>query len=262
MAPFVQTGKTVLVTDNKIVPTVARFRALARSSPWRWSTLEFEWTDSRASLRHAWIRRPGNVRVEADDHKPSITTSTRPFNGMRQKLGSGPLEPIPGVWAAETTPTLDDDGFVAGPRSLPGVDYDAPMYADYQWVAMLDPIEYADAWGEDDAPPVQLRSIHVVRHHDRDAWEAVAYPTEHYEPRCGCCALLTGEFDNDAQHWVPECESTVRLDVQTGVCVFVANHSGTRAGVELDMRIIGVDDPMDDALFPVTRMPRRLWRYR
>lgn len=181
---------------------------------------------------------------------------------MEHKSGSGPWEPVPGVWAAETTPTLDDEGFVAAPRSLPGIDYDAPMYSDYYWVAMLDPIEYADAWGEDDAPSVQLRSIRVVRHHDRDAWEAVANPTERYEPRCSCCALLTGEVDSDSQHWIPDGESTIRLDVQTGVCVFVENHCGKRAGVELDMRIISVDEPMDDALFPVTRTPRRLWRNR
>lgn len=178
---------------------------------------------------------------------------------MQHKSGSGPWEPVPGVWAAATTPVFDDDGFVAAPRSLPGIDYDAPMYGNYHWVAMLDPIEYADGWGEDDDPSVQLRSIRVVRHHDRDAWEAVANPTERYEPRCSCCALLTGEVDSDSQHWIPDGESTIRLDVQTGVCVFVENHGGKQAGVELDMRIIGVDEPMDDTLFPVTRTRRRLW---
>ena len=49
------------------VPSVDAFAALARSSPWRWSTLRFTEgrvrPDARDGLR-AWLRRPDAVRVE------------------------------------------------------------------------------------------------------------------------------------------------------------------------------------------------------
>jgi hypothetical protein len=49
--------------------TEERFRALARSSPWRWCSLQFVRTrrperDRLAADVRAWLRRPGGLRVE------------------------------------------------------------------------------------------------------------------------------------------------------------------------------------------------------
>jgi hypothetical protein len=48
-------------------PSVDDFAALARSSPWRWSTLRFTDGRIRAEARdgvRAWLRRPEALRVE------------------------------------------------------------------------------------------------------------------------------------------------------------------------------------------------------
>ena len=135
--------ETVEVIAAYPPPTEERFRALARSSPWRWSTLEFGWTDSFTSNpRHAWVRRPNQVRVEsADGTLDRVLVETRPFASERRKLPNGKWGPAPGVWAHEVAPTYDTDGFVQArpPRSdlnpaRSDVDYDLPMYSDYHWV--------------------------------------------------------------------------------------------------------------------------------
>ncbi|MDZ7910232.1 MAG: hypothetical protein U5O16_00040 [Rhodococcus sp. (in: high G+C Gram-positive bacteria)] len=42
---------------------------------------------------------------------------------------------------------------------------------------------------------------------------------------------------------------TVRLDFQTGICVFVGPSSGSTDNSDLDVTIVAVDAPMDDSLF-------------
>ena len=234
-----------------------RFRRLARSSPWLWHSLEFRWRIEPDHVRHAWIRRPGSLRVE--DESGSLleaSSAGRPHAGTMVYSSDGTSKPMQGRWPSEIHPTCAEDGLVESVPDHIDVDYDHPFYEDYHWVAMLNPIELADrVHDRDDRParvPVELHEITRVEHHGRPAWQAMAQPTPAYDPRCDCCPLLAGEFDNETDLWSPGPPSLVRIDEQTGVCVTV---EGT-AAIELDMEILAVDQPLDDELF--TR-PRRRW---
>ncbi|MFD6063008.1 hypothetical protein [Rhodococcus wratislaviensis] len=233
-------------------PSIDRFRALARSSPWRWTTLEFEWTHkSRSGPSHAWVRRPGAYRVELADGTVTSDVQRRPRETMLTSTRERQQQA--GLWPQQVQPLLDGDGLVSDyPQDL-HVDYDAPFYANYHWVAMLTPFELADGtdWVNDEAP-VRLTALTEVHHHGRLAWEATAAPTESYEPRCDCCALLSGSLDNETQQWIPDVPSTIRLDVQTGVCVYVEHHRQP-ASIDLEARILAVDAVLDDDLFIIQR---------
>lgn len=225
-------------------PTPTRFAALARSSPWRWTTLRFVLeTRSRwptAPVR-GWVGRPDRLRVEELD-------GTVLFAGR---------QPGPPEWVAEPgPPELDADGLVTTPRSRweLGV-HDAPMWQTYHWVAMLDPYELAD--GDDDGEPgpaVVVDGLAAVQHHGRPAWEAVLRTTPRYDPRCSCCPLLLSA-DSDARETgagVPSIlervpglrfadAHRVRLDVATGVCALTAGIGGDHPGEGHDLRIEEVD---------------------
>ena len=245
-------------------PSADSFAALARSSPWRWSTLRFTvtwpgdpWTDSAV---RAWLRRPDALRVESDDGGLLRAERTpAPTVGI---LGPGAGTTRTLVWASQTDPpALRPDGFVAERPDDPLVTYDDPMHDSYHWVAMLDPAELADGRdhhnGLPAAGPLEYRSLSEVEHHGRAAWEAVVVPTATYEPRCGCCPLLrTREVDHLEYDGRPEyllaayAEAfRVRLDLQTGVCVLTDELGGLRPGKGHVLRIEAVDEPMDDALF-------------
>ena len=60
--------------------------------------------------------------------------------------------------------------------------YDAPMYEDYRWVAMLDPVELADGrdhdTGDPDWPALIIDAVSEVEHAGRPAWEAVVRTTD------------------------------------------------------------------------------------
>ncbi len=105
-------------------PTADDFRALARSSPWRWRTLHFRYRHSDLPAAEAWVRRPGElVVVDATGERWSrheVTASAHPDDADL-------------VFGA--------DGLVAQRPEVPyGTDYD-PMWGNYSWVAMLDPVE-------------------------------------------------------------------------------------------------------------------------
>lgn len=240
---------TYQVTPN-LVPTVDRFRALARSSPWRWTTLEFEWTHKNQSeLSHAWVRRPGAYRVELADGTVTSEVQLDPRETMLTTARAGQQQT--GLWPHQVQPHLDGDGLVSDyPQDLP-VDYDAPFYANYHWVAMLTPFELADGsdWVNDEAP-VRLTALTEVHHYGRLAWEAIAVPTESYEPRCDCCALLSGSLNSETRQWRPDVPSKIRLDVQTGMCVYVEHHRQPTS-VDLEVRILAVDAVLDDDLFTI-----------
>ncbi|MGY1672244.1 hypothetical protein [Geodermatophilus sp. SYSU D00710] len=201
------------------MPDADAFRALARSSPERWTTLRFTERRRRAwawsEPVRAWLRRPDLLRVE------------------------------------------DAAGRVHVLREV-GADHD-PMWQDYRWVAELRPRELGDGLdpetGLPAGSPLEIGGLREVEHAGRPAWEALVVPTERYEPRCGCCPLLRSRRVDELE-WgsVPEdveypTAHLVRLDVATGVCVWAEPLDGTYAGETHDLRIEAVDEPMSDALF-------------
>jgi hypothetical protein len=205
-------------------PTAESFAALARSSPWRWSTLRFtvSWSGGptgQGAVR-AWLRRPGLLRVE----------------------------------------TLDGALIQVVREPGPAVGVDAPMFQNYHWVAMLNPVELADGIDRETGEPVPalaVEDVTIVEHGGRPAWEAVVRTTPAYEPRCGCCPLLRSrevdlvEYEDYPHHILaayPEAHR-VRLDAGTGVCVFSEEIGGLAPGPRHGVWIEAVDEPMDDALF-------------
>ncbi|SDC03155.1 hypothetical protein SAMN05660690_0266 [Geodermatophilus telluris] len=207
------------------MPDADAFRALARSSPGRWTTLRF--TERRRRDRvwsapvRAWLRRPDLLRVE------------------------------------------DAAGRLLDVVRAIGADHD-PMWQDYRWVAELRPLELADGLDPDTRAVVvgaalELDGLREVEHAGRPAWEALVVPTGVYEPRCGCCPLLRSRRVDELE-WgsVPEgveypTAHLVRLDLRTGVCVWAEALDGTFAGDTHDLRIEAVDEPMADELFDRAR---------
>lgn len=229
-------------------PTSTQFRRLAQSSPWRWSSVEFRWTTSEAApWRRAVVRRPGSVRVEDADGKLLTThEASRPFDGQMRRRGDGPWLPVEGTWPTASVPTVDDDGLVVARPTDPSIDYGhGTFFENYHWVAMLDPAELAGSVHSnviDDvsAPSVVLTDISVVDHNGRESWQATAQSTTAYDPRCSCCPLLDGHFDDSADEWVFAPPALVRLDSNTGICVYIA-HQYETPRVDLDVRIEAAD---------------------
>ncbi|MGY1847765.1 MULTISPECIES: hypothetical protein [unclassified Blastococcus] len=231
-------------------PSADAFAALARSSPWRWTTLRFtvSWPGDpwRATPVRAWLRRPDSLRVE--DLDGAVLQA-----GRDSRLTVPAAAP---VWRA--------DGLVA--ERPWGVLHDDPMYENYFWIAMLDPAELADSHtdAEPGEPPLLVDTVVTTEHGGRPAWEAVARVTPAYEPRCGCCSLLRSrdvdvvEYRDHPQQVLatyPEAHR-VRLDLQTGACVLTEALGGDVAGQGHDLQIEAVDEPMADDLFTE---PRRSW---
>ena len=197
-------------------PSPESFAALARSSPARWSTLRFtERRQLRGEARELRARlcRPDLLRVETLDGALLQVVRERPQ------------------------------------RRPDGLAYDAPMFQDYFWVAMLDPVELSAG--------VVVDTVAEVVHAGRPAWEAVVRTTPAYEPRCGCCSLLRSlevdvrEYGPRSEHVLDEYPEAhrVRLDVGTGVCVLTEQLGGLTPGQGHDVRIEAVDEPLPDALF-------------
>jgi len=239
------------------VPDADAFRALARSSPWRWSTLRFTLRGHAQGPVRAWLRRPDVVRVETLDG--TLLQVVREPPQQVAVLGPSGGSAVANPWPADAPPpVLRPDGLVA--ERPADVSYDAPMYQSYSWVAVLDPAELADGrdheTGLPAGPPLVVDAVTEVEHAGRPAWEAVVGTTPLYEPRCGCCSLLRSriidrfEWGEDAfADAVYPTRYRVRLDRQTGVCVATEALDGTWAGSGHDVRIEAVDEPMDDALF-------------
>jgi hypothetical protein len=252
-----------------VSPSASDFAALARSSPWRWSTLQFtaRWTgdDWRTDQLRAWLRRPDRLRVETVDGALVQVIHEAPRQvGILASDGRSSLGTVP-WWTSDDAarPRLRADGLVAERPDRLGMEahFDAPMYRDYFWVAMLDPVELADGFSDDaDAvvPGTEIESVVDVDHGGRPAWEAVLRPTPTYQPRCTCCSLLRSRDVDLAEAGAGAGDKIilaeyptayrVRLDVGTGVCVRTEPIGGsTTAGHEV--HIEAVDEPMDDSLF-------------
>ena len=234
-------------------PSAESFAALARSSPWLWSTVRFTTRglpDERFPAVRAWLRRPDRLRVETLDGRLVQVVREAGPDVVELTLSGG-------------RPLRRADGLV---DRRPGNrwSYDAPMYQNYRWVALLDPVELADGIDRDtDAtvPALVVDDVREVEHGGRPAWEAVVRTTPAYEPRCGCCPLLRS-LEVDIREYGPRSEHVldvypeayrVRLDVGTGVCVFTAAIGGAEPNELHDVRIEAVDEPMADGLFAEPR---------
>lgn len=258
---------TVGLPSSVMEVTAERFRALARSSPWRWSTLRFvSWRRPDGGRFddgvRAWLQRPDRLRVEdldgdliqvvREEHPRSVGVLTlgRSKRTLRRTL----------LLPSEVTPEIGTDGLVRARPSDWEVDYDDPMFQSYTWVALLDPVELAD--GDDDGPATTLEDLRTVVHHGREAWEATVRATSSYTPRCSCCALLLSEeserrltdeggptLRSREPDFVFSDAHRVRFDVQTGVCVHVEQLGGDRDGWCEDVMIEAVGEPMGEELF-------------
>jgi hypothetical protein len=162
---------------------------------------------------------------------------------MRRR-GDGPWLPVEGSWPTEAVPVVDDDGLVLSRPDEPRIDYGhGTFYENYHWVAMLDPAEFAGTAHTTEidpaTPSVVLTDISVVDHHGRESWQATALPTTAYDPRCSCCPLLDGHFNDDTDQWVIATPARIRLDYETGICVYIAHHDDPPRE-DLDVRIEAV----------------------
>ena len=222
-------------------PSADDFRALARSSPWRWSTLRFTMRASlaahgRTALR-GWLRRPDRLRVET-------------VGGALVQVVHEPRR------EAAPAPELRPDGLVARRPPVFQHSIDDPMHENYYWVSVLDPAELADGAGDGgtDVPGLDVDDVAEVEHGGRPAWEALVRTTPAYEPRCGCCSLLRDRRIDEVEWGGAKLDAYpeaywVRLDVGTGVCVRTEALGGSIAGQGHEVRIEAVDEPMGDELF-------------
>ena len=230
------------------------WRALARSSPWRWRTLHFTRTDDRQSVE-AWVRRPGELLVRDGSGRTTYeaglpytsTANVVAFVEDGADVDPADLRPPVRRLPHEVAPLLRPDGLVAERPGRWAVDYDDPMYEDYTWVAMLDPVELSHDTFVDDV------RADVVG--GREAWRALVRPDEEYDPRCPCCPLLWSVVSDREEHGdagnphvrpedYPEAYD-VALDVRTGVLVDLQPIGGRGNGSALHLTLHAVDEPLD-----------------
>ncbi|WP_116951565.1 hypothetical protein [Jiangella endophytica] len=227
------------------------FRALARSSPWRWRSVELTRTlvGDAITADHAvraWIDRPGRMRVVEPDGTEHLVDETPAERGLvlvgssdgspvEQPVITVPLDP------EAPQPVRRPDGLVARRPSDVTVAYDDPMYENYLWVAMLDPVELSGG--------VDVLSVRETVREGRDTLEATVRPTAGYDPRCTCCALLFGEVAAGLlrAEGGPEPEDrafadefSVALDVETGICVLLRELGGDDDGAGFDVSLAAV----------------------
>lgn len=162
-------------------PEVEDFRALARSSPWRWRTLRFtaSWTGPWAGEPvRAWIERPNRIRVESLSGQVRLdeVQQVGPSTGFAVAFSPGEMAQDPRLAdpahratvvaelrrdaearhrdeaARRLASTVVDEAGLVRRRLTDRFAHDAPMYQSYHWVAMLDPLELADGQPDEDDP--------------------------------------------------------------------------------------------------------------
>lgn len=232
-------------------PTEDSWRALARSSPWRWRTAHFTRTDDEGTVE-AWVRRPGELLVRDGsgrttyEHGLPYTTSTVVASAADD--GSEVPEPPRSRLPHEVVPALRPDGLVAHRPDRVLVDYDDPMYGDFTWVAMLDPVELSEG--------TLVERVRADRVAGRGVWRAVVRAGEGYDPRCPCCPLLWSVVSDEEEYGergnphvdtadYPEAYD-VALDVGTGVVVSLQPLGGRRDDLAFTVDLLAVDAPVDE----------------
>ncbi len=242
------------------------FRGLARSSPWRWRALTFDLhrrpLHGPAHTVHASVVRGVGLEVRLADgehHEDLALRSSVAVTGSG--TGGSGVRVLPFAW--ELPVEVDADGFVV---RRPARTSDDPMWQDYQWVAMLDPVELADGSPRDPAavtspeaghpPALDVHRLDASVRHGRETWWAQVSPRADYSPRCSCCPLLFGMVSDelDALAGGPSARDRcpdlvfataylVALDVETGVCVHVEHLDGDHVGRGFSLDVLGVDPP-------------------
>jgi len=217
-----------------VTPTADDVRALARSSPWLWTTLHFTHLDAEGETE-AWLRRPGRLLVVGPD-------------GREERVVEEPRGSTTWRWPQEVEPARRPDGLVVTRPDDPVVEYGDPMYRNYQWVAMLDPVELSHG--------VEITGVRTGEHRGRPTWEARVRALEGYDPTCGCCPLVWSEvsdrleYDDGSGRWEPPRGTAypeaydVALDVTTGVVVR-SQAVGGDPRCDLEVVIHEVDGPME-----------------
>lgn len=238
-------------------PTAEDFRALARSSPWRFTTVHFTHCGRRlqeagtAQTVEAWLDRPSR-RVTVRTAGGVEVAEDVPYGASRVilRLPGAPAEPEP---APEPEPRLRPDGLVAERPPHWHFDHGDPMWRDYQWTAMLDPDELSHG--------VEVEDVTTVIVRGRLTWSAICRPLmgeaedwdDGYDPRCGCCPLLDSLASRLPEYGpahpvlsAADLPSTYRvwLDVRTAIVVRIDALDGHR-GTVLVNEIHAVDEPLD-----------------
>lgn len=224
-------------------PTADDFRALARSSPWRWTTLHFTRHMAPGQVE-AWVRRPGQLLVRQaaapDQYVSGVPYALSSVHGtLREEAG---LPEPPG-------PAFRPDGLVAERPEGYAFEHGDPMWENYTWTAMLDPDELSHHVDVEDVRAGEVRG--------RETWSARLRPVDGYDPRCGCCPLLWSEISvRDEYAREPERLAQfaaegypdaydVALDLQTGVVVSLAPVGGGREDHAFTLEIHEVDGDLD-----------------
>jgi hypothetical protein len=214
------------------------WRALARSSPWRWRTLHFTRTNHEGDVE-AWVRRPGQLLVHDHAHDrtsfqhdppPSASSLLRVVDvGGRGRSAPAP-QALRDLMPHEVHPPLRTDGLVA--TRPHDVSYDDPLWQSYTWVAMLDPVELSEHTLVEDLRPDVVAG--------RSVWRAVVRADEGYDPRCSCCPLLWSE--QSVRLELEELDEPYQPSSEPFPEAYqVALDAGT--GIVTDLRPVGVDDP-------------------
>ena len=245
-----------------VAPGPDDFRALARSSPWRFGTLHFTHRAEDKEPVEAWLTRPGHLEVLSRgkrhiatgvphtrsvlslpdlDAEPTAPLDAEPGLAPPDAETSAPGR-LSGVTPQSVEPVRRGDGLVAIRPDAVEIEFDDPMWQNYRWVAMLDPVELSHG--------VEVSEVHVRERFGRLTWTATvrALPasaedaSDGYAPRCSCCPLLFGEvsqsleFDAGNQRSPSQEEVAgypsaywVSLDVETGVVVDVEPQDGDRS---------------------------------
>lgn len=234
------------------------FRALALSSPWRFGTLHFTHRAEGEDPVEAWLRRPGHLEVltRGERHEetgvpytrsalylpePPLAPGAGAEPGLAPRTEVGETVPFPRVTPQSVEPVRRPDGLVAVRPDAIEIEYDDPMWQNYRWVAMLDPVELSHG--------VEVSEVQVRERSGRATWTASVRALREssegagdgYDPRCSCCPLLFGEVSQELEfgagttppgtleeagypsaYWVS-------LDVETGVVADVEPQDGDRA---------------------------------
>ncbi|TWP33879.1 hypothetical protein [Leekyejoonella antrihumi] len=243
-------------------PDADDFRALAQSSPWLFTTLHFTHANySRGGVEtepvEAWLdRASGRVTVRGVDGVD--VAEGVPYGGSPAALhavaeGDSCESPSDADQLGPTGPVRRPDGLVAERPNGWHFEHGDPMWRDYQWTAMLDPLELHHG--------VQIDDVAATTRGGRETWSATCRPLMGagedwdggYDPRCGCCPLLDSTASRTLEYGADDpltldtelpTAYLVHLDVQTAVVVEVRALDG-RGGLVLRNDIDAVDQPLD-----------------